>query len=64
MLLSREVSIPSRKSSQITFPPSLCFYWLPDPGAYRFKGDPAREPAKGRTHSCSATPKGSLISDP
>ena len=64
MLFSREISIPSRKV-------------LKSPSLHRFastgcltlgltgsKAILAREPVNSRTHSCAATPKGSLVSAP
>ena len=64
MLRSREISIPSRKVLK-----SRCLHRFASTGYLTpeltgSKAIPARELEKGRTHSCSATPKGSLVHDP
>jgi hypothetical protein len=64
VLLSREISIPSRKvlksPSLHRFASTRCLL----PGLTGSKAILVRELVKGRTHSCSATPKASLVSDP
>jgi hypothetical protein len=64
VLLSRKISIPSGKVLK-----SLSFHRFAStgcltPGLTGSKAMLAREPVKSRAHSCSATPEGSLVSDP
>jgi hypothetical protein len=64
VLSSREISIPSRK---VLKSPSLHRFasigCLP-PGLTGANAILVRELVNGGAHSCSATPKGSLVSDP
>jgi hypothetical protein len=64
VLLSRGISIPSRKVLKSPSLLSLCSYGFPDPGTYRFKCDSCFENVKGRTHPVPAMPQGSLVCDP
>jgi len=64
VLLSRQISIPSRKVlksvSLYRFASSCCLI----PRLTGSKAILARELVKGRTRPCSTTPKGRLVSDP
>ena len=60
MLLSREISIPSRKVLKSLSLHRFASTGCRTPGLTGAKAIPARERVKGRTHSRSATLKGSL----
>jgi hypothetical protein len=63
VLLGREISIPSRKVRKSLSLHRFASTGCLTPGFTGSKAIPARELVKGRTHSRSATLKGSLVSD-
>jgi hypothetical protein len=64
VLLSREISIPSRKVLKSPLLHRFAFTGWLAPGLTGSEAILARELLKCGTQSCSATSKGSLVSDP